>query len=67
MTADRVPSPCNSVCKLDQGGAYCVGCLRTLDEIAGWSAFDDERRRGIWKQLRQRRALAGQAPCERPR
>jgi hypothetical protein len=55
-----VPSPCNSVCRMDADGRYCIGCFRTLDEIAGWAAFDDGRRRLIWQQLPLRRAA-----CER--
>jgi hypothetical protein len=58
-----VPSPCNSVCRMDADGVYCVGCLRTLDEIAGWAGLDDERRRLIWNELRRRRAQAAQSPC----
>ncbi|MHB1827548.1 MAG: DUF1289 domain-containing protein [Steroidobacteraceae bacterium] len=34
----RPPSPCVKVCSLDERG-YCAGCLRTLAEIAGWSAM----------------------------
>jgi predicted Fe-S protein YdhL (DUF1289 family) len=62
-----VASPCNSVCRMDPDGAYCVGCFRTLDEIAGWAGFDDERRRQIWKELRRRQAQAAQAPCDHRR
>jgi predicted Fe-S protein YdhL (DUF1289 family) len=58
-----VPSPCTSVCRMDAAGRYCVGCFRTLDEIAGWAGFDDERRRLIWQELRRRRA-ADAGPCE---
>jgi uncharacterized protein len=29
------PSPCIKVCVLDQAG-FCIGCLRTGDEIARW-------------------------------
>ena len=54
-------SPCNSVCRMDAEGLYCVGCFRTLEEIAGWSGFDDERRRVIWKELARRKARAEQA------
>jgi uncharacterized protein len=57
-TPDEVPSPCNSVCRMDASGTYCVGCFRTLDEIAGWTGFDNERRRQVWKELARRRAQA---------
>ena len=69
-TARGVASPCTSVCRMDAEGHYCVGCFRTLDEIAGWSGFDDERRQVIWKELAHRKARAervdqtGQAACE---
>jgi len=53
-----VPSPCNSVCRMDPDGRYCIGCFRTLDEIAGWAGFDDARRRLIWEDLRRRKAQA---------
>lgn len=63
-----VGSPCTSVCRMDANGLYCVGCFRTLDEIAGWSAFDDVRRRQIWEELRRRKAaVAAQTPCEQQR
>jgi predicted Fe-S protein YdhL (DUF1289 family) len=58
---------------MDAEGVYCVGCFRTLEEIAGWSGFDDEHRQLIWKELPGRQARAaltdpsGQAACERPR
>jgi predicted Fe-S protein YdhL (DUF1289 family) len=60
-----IASPCTSVCRMDQDGLYCVGCFRTLDEIAGWSAFDDARRRQVWEELNRRKAaMTAQAVCE---
>ena len=32
-----VDSPCNSICKIDPATRLCMGCFRTLDEIAAWS------------------------------
>ena len=43
--AGRVASPCISVCVLDAASGMCTGCLRTLDEIAGWIDMSDEARR----------------------
>jgi predicted Fe-S protein YdhL (DUF1289 family) len=51
-----VPSPCISVCRIDAASGLCVGCLRTLDEIASWSALDDDARRAVWRAITQRRA-----------
>jgi predicted Fe-S protein YdhL (DUF1289 family) len=33
----------------------CEGCLRTLDEIAGWSAMSDADKRAVLAQLPARR------------
>lgn len=46
-----VPSPCRSVCKMDRDSGYCEGCLRTIEEIAGWSGADDAQRRRVWALL----------------
>lgn len=29
-----VASPCISVCKMDDARGLCLGCMRTIDEIA---------------------------------
>lgn len=29
-------SPCVKICKLDAMGRYCIGCGRTLEQIASW-------------------------------
>ncbi len=50
-----VPSPCISVCRMDERSGWCEGCLRTIDEIATWSVLDDEEKRRVWKLLPQRR------------
>ena len=48
---DRPRSPCTKVCSLDEQG-YCVGCLRTADEIGRWTSMNaaeqwiTDRRRG---------------------
>ena len=47
-------SPCINVCRIDEATGFCVGCLRTIDEIAGWSAFDDAQRRDVWSRIAAR-------------
>jgi predicted Fe-S protein YdhL (DUF1289 family) len=43
-------SPCIGVCRMDADG-LCVGCRRTLAEIACWGTMDnDERRRWMREQ-----------------
>ena len=52
---DHVPSPCISVCVLDANGVQCLGCFRTLDEIAAWSVLDADAKRRVLAALPQRR------------
>jgi len=60
--AENVPSPCVSVCALDGSGAYCEGCLRSLDEIRLWSSSADAEKRAVWLRIEQRIAhLKGRA------
>ena len=65
-----VQSPCISVCRMDAASGWCLGCLRTLDEIALWSTLDDPAKRLVWAQLRQRRStdtgLALRAQASKP-
>lgn len=51
-----VPSPCRNVCRMDDATGYCEGCLRTIDEIAGWSACGDDEKRAVWAALARRAA-----------
>jgi predicted Fe-S protein YdhL (DUF1289 family) len=53
-------SPCIGVCYLDPATQLCRGCYRTVDEIAAWSAYTNEERVGLLKELRERRRVAGQ-------
>jgi hypothetical protein len=55
-----VPSPCIDVCKVDASTGLCVGCGRTLDEIAAWSTLDDDGKRAVWSELPARRERLAQ-------
>ena len=46
-----IASPCINVCRIDEATALCVGCLRTLDEIATWGVLSDDERRDVWARL----------------
>jgi len=60
MTRSTPASPCINVCRMDPENGLCSGCHRTLEEIAGWSRFDDLARQAILDRLaeRQRQASA---------
>jgi predicted Fe-S protein YdhL (DUF1289 family) len=49
-------SPCVKVCQLDHEKGICIGCLRTLGEIAGWSQMSDDERKRIMGDLPNRQA-----------
>jgi predicted Fe-S protein YdhL (DUF1289 family) len=52
--AADMPSPCVSVCRMDARRGLCIGCCRTLEEIAGWSRMDDASKREVWRRIVQR-------------
>jgi predicted Fe-S protein YdhL (DUF1289 family) len=54
--ADEVASPCISVCVMDAASGLCIGCWRTLDEIAAWSVLDTDAKRAVLAAVRERRA-----------
>ena len=49
-----VPSPCMSVCQMNEELALCEGCLRTLDEIRLWGNADDAFKRNVWSDIEAR-------------
>ena len=49
-----IESPCISVCTVDQVSTLCVGCGRTLAEIAAWSRYCADERRRVMGILPQR-------------
>ena len=46
-----IASPCINVCTLDAEGRRCLGCHRTIDEIAAWGGMDDEERARVMALL----------------
>lgn len=50
-----VATPCIQVCTVDGRSGLCLGCLRTLGEIGGWSKLTDEERAGIMAELPARK------------
>ena len=50
VTDAAAASPCINICQLDPQG-LCVGCRRTLEEIAEWSGASEARRREILRNV----------------
>jgi hypothetical protein len=53
MKPAAVASPCVDICRLD-AQRLCIGCRRTLGEIAEWSQASDTRRLEILSALKMR-------------
>ena len=51
---ERPPSPCINLCSLDSRG-WCVGCLRTADEIARWLSMSPAEQWRLLAELAERR------------
>jgi hypothetical protein len=51
-----VNSPCIKICVLDEEDRYCLGCKRTLGEIARWGEMNDAERNAVLAQLPARRS-----------
>jgi len=54
------PSPCNSVCRIDPRTDLCLGCQRTLEEIADWPMLSVAEKRALLRELEGRVPGAGE-------
>jgi len=52
-----IRTPCIKVCVIDGESGLCLGCFRTLADVAGWSRLTDA----------EREAIMGEAPARRAR
>lgn len=70
MTDAPMTSPCIQVCAVDARTGWCLGCGRTLPEIAGWSGYSEAERGAVMETLPARmdelRALGKLGPVEAP-
>lgn len=55
-------TPCVAVCVIDPKAKLCLGCGRTLPEIARWGRMDSAERLSIMATLETRMLEAGFAP-----
>ncbi|MFZ5749285.1 MAG: DUF1289 domain-containing protein [Pseudomonadota bacterium] len=47
----QLVTPCVRICRIDHATGWCVGCGRTGDEIARWTATDDADRDAVMAAL----------------
>jgi predicted Fe-S protein YdhL (DUF1289 family) len=53
-TMSEVKSPCVEICQLDMSSDICLGCFRTMDEIAGWVDMTDAEKRDVLSLIEER-------------
>jgi len=54
--AALIDSPCVKVCAIDATTGWCLGCGRSMAEIASWSTLAPERRAAVMGELEGRKA-----------
>jgi predicted Fe-S protein YdhL (DUF1289 family) len=53
----EIESPCVKVCVIQPEARLCIGCHRSIEEIAGWSRLTAQERRAIMAELPGRKPL----------
>jgi uncharacterized protein len=66
MSVAPVSTPCVQICVIDPRSALCIGCGRTLDEIAAWGGLAEPERLAIMARL-EARLLAARSRSARGR
>ncbi len=56
MHSNEVTSPCVGICQVKDSniGPVCVGCLRTVEEIAYWSQMNNQQKQRVLDQIKSR-------------
>jgi predicted Fe-S protein YdhL (DUF1289 family) len=57
-----IDSPCVKICQLSEDGSLCIGCFRTLHEIAAWPEASDEAKRAIIEAAMERKVTWFDSP-----
>jgi uncharacterized protein len=48
------PSPCTRVCRIEPETGWCLGCRRTLTEIADWAMLSWRAKHALLAELQGR-------------
>ncbi len=64
MSEKKKETPCVAVCLMDPKTNLCLGCGRTLPEIARWGRMESAERLSIMSTLSQRLLNAGLSPVK---
>jgi len=52
-----VASPCTGICRVNEAN-ICMGCQRTLEEIAAWNRMEEHERQVVLDRLERERAAS---------
>ena len=52
----EVQSPCVEICQLDPVSGMCLGCFRTMDEIASWIELTDIEKQNVLLNAQKRKS-----------
>ena len=55
----QIPSPCVGVCQINASTKYCLGCWRTLKEVAHWSRYSNDEKEILITELAERQKSLG--------
>lgn len=47
----KVPSPCISVCAIEESSGFCKGCKRTVQEVSMWLYMSEEEKARVVAEL----------------
>ena len=59
-----IESPCVKICTLDARSGSCLGCGRTIDEIARWTVMSGAERVRVMDELTGRLANRRTEPAK---
>ena len=57
-----VPSPCISICRMDDSKGLCLGCQRSIEEIIAWGRLPENGKRAVWQHIRRRAGIMRETP-----
>jgi len=59
-----IPSPCISVCQIDDATGRCMGCHRSMGEIRDWPILSAQEKIAVLARLAARKAAQAGSPPE---
>ncbi|HSC59934.1 MAG TPA: DUF1289 domain-containing protein [Rhizomicrobium sp.] len=59
-----ISSPCTKVCTIDAASRLCMGCGRSLEEIARWGSLSEAERQETMRALPERMRAANLKPVQ---